>query len=321
MKNGKRKGLDFLKFGSDDDNGERGVGRKDRRSVLWALCTVLMVAGGIAGLTRVQADGNAQNQVFARINLGPHPESPLPSSEGWEPYLPTADDVVLTPDLEKGRMYIDITFPSDGYRIVKGGYPYFREGTKPDGSSYYEFHIQDVRLQKSVVQPTALVPVTQRLDYEIPYGDKTSFVVFVNYDGVSVKLKNIIVYKNNPPTPAQSGIWEEYLPTEDQVKVSVEPKKNLVYVDLTFPGEGYRIVDTGYLKYTFGRNDALENVLQWETLGLQIEKLVGSTTGSAVKQRITYDIQKDTMEKTREFFFQVFYQGIEVQVGETVVFN
>lgn len=144
---------------------------------IWMLSGILLIAGPIAGLNQVQAADES-----------------TAGTEQWLPYLPKTNDVVLTPVPEQGLMYVDITFPSSGYRVVSQGNVAIAAGVLPEGGIYYSYLTVGVRLEKwSGISLQWLT--SQRLTYNIRYGAKTYFAFMVNYNGTDVKIKDIIVDK------------------------------------------------------------------------------------------------------------------------------
>lgn len=276
---------------------------KGARVVLWVFGVILLISGVGAGGDRVQA-------IY---------DSVVEADQGM-PYLPNAAAVVLTPVLDEGLMHVDVTFPSGGYQVAAPGNVAVAAGINPDGSIYYSYLTNGVRLEKSsgiFIQCLT----TKRITYKIRYGAKTYFAFRVNYNGSDINIKDITVIKTiqpnaivNPtptPVPSSSSSPNWVLPNEDQVTLTAKPAQKIVYVDLAFPDNSYRVANSGSLKLFFGRG----GWLFWNTQGVQIEKTDEAPGSGRTRLRLAYEVKPpSTYPYWNRFSFNVLWEGKEVLV-------
>lgn len=103
-------------------------------------------------------------------------------------------------------MYVDLTFPTSGYRIADPGQVAVAAGINPDGSTYLSNLTMGTKIE-AYTGAVLNVLTTLRITYQINSGDVTYFAFQVNCYGVDQKVKDITI-KRVPltltPTPTRT---------------------------------------------------------------------------------------------------------------------
>jgi hypothetical protein len=98
------------------------------------------------------------------------------------------------------RNYVDITFPSSGYRVADPGQVAVAAGIYPDGTTC----LSNITTLTKIEQYTgyhSMVLTTIRTTYQIHTGDTTYF----GFRVLDQNVKDITIGKNSTPTPVASG--------------------------------------------------------------------------------------------------------------------
>ncbi|MBN1411831.1 MAG: hypothetical protein JW969_13365 [Spirochaetales bacterium] len=164
---------------------------KKWKVIFVCICCIFLVVVSADARRRSRTTPTPTPGTVATATPTPEPTQPV---ETWVPYLPSAAQVNIVPERENGLIHVDITFSSSGFRVADPGIIAVGAGINPDGTTFLSNLTVGTKIERWTGM-ALMVITTERITYQIGYGDTTYFCFNVEYGGTNQKVKDITITK------------------------------------------------------------------------------------------------------------------------------